>query len=168
MRLHGFHVFWSKPYALLKAEQRRLPDHEVLLTMLSALKWRQWNGPVSLYTDDHGLKLFQDAGITWIWDTIDTTLLSQLSARPIDPAVFWSAAKMLVLEVLPSPCASIDTDMIVWEDLSPHFNGRDLMFTHYERTSSSYWYPSLQNLGRPQGYSPPPDWDWSLPAAIHR
>ena len=69
--MNAVHVNWTKPFF----ERHRLrghgfkiqrdlassydqPDYQILYTILSILRWKQYNGPIKLYTDSVGLNFY--------------------------------------------------------------------------------------------------------------
>ena len=52
---------------------------EVICTALSALMWRNTNGPVGLFTDSYGYEYYRDIGILDVWDAgINTEVLENM------------------------------------------------------------------------------------------
>ena len=48
----GFHSNWTRPFFTLnKDKEYFIEDFEILTTILSALKWREFNGSIKMITD---------------------------------------------------------------------------------------------------------------------
>lgn len=137
-----------------------LPDYDILLTILSVLKWQQLNGPIRLYGDSRTVSFFADLGILELWDDYNTEVLDRIDGNSINPTLFWAAGKMFAYLNEPSPCVSLDTDMIVWRNLDRFYPGFDLRFTHWESVQISEWYCRRKDLKRPPGYRFKRAWHW--------
>ena len=72
----GFHSNWTRPFFTLnKNKEYFIEDFEILTTILSALKWREFNGSIKMITDIQGAEYYKKLGIEEIWDLgIDTAL----------------------------------------------------------------------------------------------
>lgn len=112
--MDAIHSLWSKPNISKNAPI--MQDFEILTAILSALKWKQKNGSISMITDSYGADFLYSLGISDIWDNIDTQL--DLIPQSIDENAFWAGGKIFALSCCNSPIVSLDTDFIVWDTLN--------------------------------------------------
>ena len=131
--MNAFHSLWSKP-----RNGGELEDYELLTLALSALKWREKNGEITLVTDTPGLEFLKASGFLPCWTEVSASL-DQIP-RGIDPERFWAAGKIYALSGFKAPVVSIDTDFIVWESLELEKISSRLCAIHSE-TLSSEVYP---------------------------
>lgn len=112
----AIHTTDSRP-AAQRGENFFQADFELLCMVLSALKWREKNGKIKLYTDSAAMRFYEKEVLQEIWDGgIDTHSL-QSDKHDIDYRIFWAAGKLIALSNETSPVATIDTDMILWNEL---------------------------------------------------
>jgi len=159
--MRAFHSFWSAPNRL-RGGALAFPDYELLTMMLSALKWREQNGPIRMVTDSAGAAFFARAGLSALWDGGVDTRLDRISPA-LDPRLFWAAGKLEALRAESAPCVMLDTDMVVWTDVGGML-GRDAVVAHREALRPEV-YPDPSGFSLDADYRFPPDWDFSLPAA---
>jgi hypothetical protein len=132
---------------------------ELLTLSLSALSWRQHNGPILLYTDSSGARWFQDRKLDFLWNAgIDTSALCALESR-VEPGVFWAAGKLAALVHERCPVVMMDLDFIAWEAIGQMVVGHNLVTAHREELCPGV-YPERVSLGAPAGYMYDPEWDW--------
>ena len=159
--MEAFHSFWSLPNRCRNENEIRFPDYELLTTILSALKWKQLNGPIRMITDSLGCEYFRSIGFSDLWDGMDTAL-DELTGV-IDPLAFWAAGKLYALKTVQTPCVMLDTDIIIWKNI----NGlllTDAVAAHAEALNPlTYPEPSVFHFRN--GYAFPKMWDFSLYAA---
>ena len=88
--MRAIHVNWTKPFfhrdrlrghgfnttRELKSETYDQPDYQILYTMLSAVYWKELNGPIKLYTDSVGLAFYQQFRIPELYNEIDINFLN--------------------------------------------------------------------------------------------
>lgn len=157
----GVHAF--RPAERPCLGEAMLPRFELVTIALSALSWRAHNGPIRLFTDSRGADSLEAAGLLALWDAgVDASTLEARS-RDIDPVAFWAAPKVLALSVVPSPCALLDTDLIVWRPVGEGIVEAELVVAHREPLDPSV-YVAREVLGTPPGYGFPTEWDWNEPA----
>ncbi len=114
--MNAFHIFSAAPFFAKNGEKPLAMDKtDIYCTVISALRWRQKNGSITMITDKNGEELFRKIGITEIWDSLDGSLDCNIDG--IDPIMFWAGAKLLALQKYPAPCVMLDTDFIVWDKL---------------------------------------------------
>ena len=161
--MEAFHAFWSAPNRERNAGGVALPDYETLTLMLSALKWREKNGPIRLVTDSAGAAYFARAGLDALWNAGIDASLDALDGA-IDPKRFWAAGKLEALRRAKAPCVLLDTDLILWENIGARLRGC-VVAAHCESLSPDV-YPAPETVfALDPGYSFPREWDFSLPAA---
>jgi hypothetical protein len=136
-----------------------MEDFEILVTVLSALEWRRHNGSIKLYTDVVGAEYLERLGLSSIWDDgIDTGTLED-SKLDTSFTVFWAYARTVALEVEQAPCVLLDTDLVVWRDISSLISA-PFMALHREHFEG-WSYVAKEKLNTPPGYVWD-DWDWSV------
>ncbi|MBQ7975303.1 MAG: hypothetical protein IJ300_06410 [Clostridia bacterium] len=123
--MEAFHSLWTKPRA-----GEGLEDYELLTLALSALKWREKNGAITLVTDTPGLEYIWSSGYLPCWSRAVINL--DTIPAEIDPLRFWAAGKIYALKSFEAPVVSIDTDFIVWESLNLERSGSRLCAIHSE------------------------------------
>lgn len=108
--MDAIHSLWTKP-------NTKLPDDfEILSAVLSALKWREKNGSISMITDSCGADFLHALGISEIWDEINTSL--DFIPSSVNPQNYWAAGKIFALSKQIAPVVSLDTDFIVWNKIN--------------------------------------------------
>ena len=161
--MKAFHAFWSAPNRLRSGGEIVIPDYEALTMMLSALKWRQKNGSIRMVTDSAGAAFFARAGWDGLWDDGIDTALDALDAS-FDARVFWAAGKLEALRRFEAPCVMLDTDLILWEEIGARCSG-GVTVAHREALLPDVYPDPRTAFSLDPGYSFPPEWDFSLPAA---
>lgn len=140
-----------------------MPDYELFTLMLSALEWRRHNGAIRMVTDSEGAAFFERAGLSRLWSEPVDTSLDGLGGG-IDPLFFWAAGKLEALRREHAPCVMLDTDLIVWRDVSPLLRDR-VVAAHREALDPAVYPDPRAAFSLDPGYAFPPEWDFSLPAA---
>ena len=161
--MKAFHAFWSAPNRLRNGGEIVFPDYELLTMMLSALKWRQKNGPIRMVTDSAGAAFFARAGLGGLWDGGIDTPLDALDAS-LDARTFWAAGKLEALRRVEAPCVMLDTDFILWEDIGARCSA-GVTVAHREELLPDVYPDPRTAFSLDPGYVFPPEWDFSLPAA---
>lgn len=161
--MKAFHAFWSAPNRERNSGRVVLTDYELLTLMLSALKWREKNGPIRMVTDSTGAAYFERAGLGKLWsEPIDTGL--DRMERALDPTLFWAAGKLEALRQANAPCVMLDTDMILWENVDALLTG-SVVAAHREALLPDVYPEPSEVFSLDSGYAFPRSWDFSLPAA---
>lgn len=172
--MRAIHTIWSMPMLRGRhfsgAEQPgasghpaaevslQIPKYSLLLLILSVLRWKQLNGPIALYTDSPFAEYFDHLGLLSLWDDYNVEVLDSINLSLVNPTLFWSAGKFYAYRKEQAPFVSIDTDLVVWRDLSAFWKG-DLRFSHWEIADRTY-YGVKAKLLRGFGYSFNPSWRW--------
>lgn len=169
--MKAIHVNWTKPFF----EKHRLrghgfkiqrdlkdfydqPDYQILYTILSILRWQQYNGPMKLYTDNEGLKFYQQFKIDELYDEINTIVLENY--KDIDAAHFWTSGKIHCLQFETEPFTFLDQDFIVRGTLPEYVKEKDITIGHWEIPRGYYYFTKQQfeeqvsHYQLPEGYNP--------------
>ncbi|MCD8180161.1 MAG: hypothetical protein LUF26_01590 [Firmicutes bacterium] len=156
--MDAIHINWTKPFINKFNRPYELEDFEVLTTILSALKWREKNGNITMITDKEGMEYYEKTGLTEIWDDVQ----SILDEVDVNPDVFWAAGKIFALKSRTAPTAMIDTDFIVWESID--FDAlSDVTVIHFEDLYPDV-YPPRGHFNMKAGYEFDSGFDWGLKA----
>ena len=152
--MKAIHVNWTKPFfekdrlrghgfetiKNIESETYTQPDYQLLYTILSALNWKKYNGPIKLYTDSIGASLYQRFGLLDLYDEIDINFLNNYSKSDIDAAYFWTSGKIKCLAHQTEPFVFLDQDMIIREKLPEWTRVNDLTIAHWEIGRGYYYF----------------------------
>ncbi|MCH5211360.1 MAG: hypothetical protein J1F01_10415 [Oscillospiraceae bacterium] len=153
--MNAIHINWTKPFTNKSGRPYETEDFEILTTILSALRWREKNGKITMITDSEGEKYYQKINLTSIWDGVENIL----DDIDVNPDVFWAAGKIYALSRQSAPVAMIDTDFIVWETIDA---AKDAAVIHYEDLYPDV-YPGKEYF-KMKDYAFDDEFDWSLKA----
>ena len=138
--IRAFHTAWSAPLFARDPNARYgAADFELLTTALSALLWRQQNGPIDLYCDGIAHAYYESLNILDLWDAVYPLPLD----AGLDADCFWAAGKLLALRQAEPPCVMLDTDFIVWQPIEQLLQALPLAVIHREPLDSGI-YPDPQ------------------------
>lgn len=157
--MNAIHINWTKPYTKKFNGEYNIEDFELLTTVLSALKWKEHNGKISMITDSTGYNFYEKNNLLSLWDNIEKTLDEM---PKINTDMFWAAGKLFALKHQNTPVAVIDTDFIVWAPLA-FDNFAPVTVIHFEDLYPDV-YPDKKHFKLNDGYSFNPDFDWTLNA----
>ena len=90
-----------------------MQDFDILTMILSALYWKKNNGSIDLMADKENIAYVKSISLEILWDNI-----LELPPYDINREMFWAGGKIFALREQKTPIAMIDTDMIVWNDIS--------------------------------------------------
>lgn len=157
--MNAFHINCTAPFFHANPTGTyRVEDFELLTTMLSALKWQEQNGSIRMVTDKVGAAYYRALGLHKLWDGgIDDTLNEELDA--LDHSALWAAGKLYALRKQAAPCVMLDTDFVIWKDISRQLEGQELVVAHREELYDDV-YPPREAFLLEEGYAFPPAWDW--------
>lgn len=155
--MHAIHSNWTKPRTDA-CTKFFIEDFDILTTILSALKWREKNGTITMVTDSTGFEFYKERNLLGLWDNI-TTELDNIPEY-VDSQKFWAAGKLFALKGIATPVTVIDTDFIVWDRIA-FDNLGDLTVIHREELYSDV-YPEIYHFRMKRGYVFNPDFDWRL------
>ena len=161
--MRGIHSFWSAPNRGRNSGEIVIPDYELLTMMLSALKWQQQNGSICMITDSAGAAFFEHAGLAGLWGEGLNTALDDMDPT-LDPQRFWAAGKLAALRTIDAPCVMLDTDLIVWSDLSEYLTDA-VVAAHREALEPDIYPDPADTFELAEDYAFPAEWDFTLPAA---
>ncbi len=164
--MRGLHINWTAPYFFWRRRRGRrryeLDEVHILTTVLSALSWRRFHGPIWLYTDRAGADCYDRLGLIDLYRHVDDQVLAAIDPRSIDPGVYFAAGKLFVYRAAPLPFVALDTDLVLRRPL-PALETTDVLFAHWEVRSRRV-YPGRSSLPRPPGFVFPRAWKWSMHA----
>lgn len=147
--MDGLYTLWSRPRPNGKPYLSLL---EQLLLAVSAVVWRARHGRALLYCDSPYAAYIEAIGLLGLFDAVDTRTVDTASTLDLNPATFWSLARLLALRAAKVPYVALDCDIIVWRDLTDLVNSTHVAVTHLESTEPSPWYPAATALITPPGY----------------
>lgn len=128
--MKGFYSIWTAPYYdKHKDDAYRMSLPDLLVMILSALKWRQHSGPVRLYADKDAIKYIEELRLVQLFDDGIYELNVE---NDINPHVFWAAGKLFALRDIDTNAAMIDLDLIVWQNLEGIIADTDIYGIHRE------------------------------------
>lgn len=159
--LKAFHSFWSAPNRIKNGGKITFPDYEQVTAILSALLWKKHNGPVCMITDSPGAELLEILGLLPFWD--ETVVALDGLENRLNPVWSWAAGKLAALKTMPIPCVMLDTDLIVWKNLSSCLNA-DVIAAHAEPLNPRT-YPDPASFRMKAGFYFPRHWDFTESAA---
>ena len=94
-----------------------MQDFDILTMILSALYWKKNNGNIDLIADEENISYVKSKCLETLWDNI-----YEIPNYDINREMFWAGGKIFALREQKTPIAMIDTDMIVWSDISTKLN----------------------------------------------
>jgi hypothetical protein len=155
--MKGIHVHYTLP------NKKTIPDDWFfLMSTISALYWKKYNGEIWLYTDPEYLKVLDIMGISKFWDNIKIIDPSDLSE--IDLSNFWAAPKIYVMDKQTEPFVSVDTDLYLVTNIPSEFYDADYSYSHRELLNN-YIYPPITEMCIPPGYKIEKNLGFNEPAA---
>lgn len=159
--MRAFHSNWTGPFFKKNPKGHyEIEDFELLTTILSALKWQACNGDIQMITDECGADYYRSLGLETLWNLgIDDSLEAEM-ADDINATDFWAAGKLYALAKQKTPCVMLDTDFIVWEDMTETLSAHEVTVIHKEELDPGV-YPEPAAFRMAADYTYPPDWDWA-------
>lgn len=152
LRGHGFQTTRD-----LEATVYNQPDYQIFYTIVSALRWKQDNGPMKLYTDSIGLSFYKQFGMDKMYDEIDISYLNQVQG--VDPAYFWTSGKIQALSNETEPFVFLDQDFIVRGKIDPTFYDTEVGIGYWEIPRGHYyftkdqWERDIPHMPFPENYN---------------
>lgn len=166
----GIHVYWSKPTLTgtnghhLKGEKEfKMFDFELLHFVLSALYWKELNGPIFLYTDPTFYNYLKSKNLDKIWDVIDTDLYEEFTELNVESKNNWTGFKTWLLQKVPAPFLFLDHDNLVYTKIPDSLYEKQVRFAHLEAINP-YYYPDKEDM-QVKGFEFNPKWKWDLDVA---
>jgi hypothetical protein len=158
--INAFHINSTAPFFINNKREYHIEDFDILTTILSALMWRKLNGRIKLYTDKIGKDYYASIGLLDLWDAgVDTTVLENMP-ETINQQIFWASAKIFALQAEVTPVAMLDTDLIVWQNLSSILHNKPFAVIHREKIFANIYLPP-DKLKKREDYQFDSDWDWT-------
>ena len=154
----GVHVNWTKPFFTRNQGDYFLHDFEILTLILSALKWREKNGKIKLYTDNVGYDFYKKLDLLNLWDGGIECNLDEIVDKEINAYNLWAAAKIYVLREEKEPFVMFDTDLIVWKPIHQYLEKSDAVAIHGEILH--FAYPPKDSFVMNHKYVFDPSWSW--------
>lgn len=111
-KLNAFHTLSTMNRTL--NDEFNMRDFDILTMILSALYWRKNNGNIKLVADKQVISYLINKKLEFIWNEIQ-----EIEDYDINRNMFWAGGKIFALKEQESPIVMLDTDMIVWNDISP-------------------------------------------------
>ena len=111
-KLNAFHTLSTMNKTL--NDEFNMRDFDILTMILSALYWRKNNGNIKLVADNQVISYLINKKLEFIWNEIQ-----EIEDYDINRNMFWAGGKIFALKEQESPIVMLDTDMIVWNDISP-------------------------------------------------
>lgn len=156
-KLIGMHALWSKPYFYNNDKKEYfMPKYAIYTLILSALKWRENNGDMILYIDDIAYDYLKKYDIDKIYSEIKVLRVD----KDIKENIFWAAGKLHACYKEQEPVVLIDTDMIVWKNIS-HIKECDVVAMHTEEILKQV-YPDNTYFNMKEGYEFDKDFDYRV------
>ena len=155
--MDAIHINWTKPFTNKTQRSYEAEDFELLTSILSALKWREKNGKITMVTDSVGAEYYKKNGLEAVWNGISVCL----DNIDVNADVFWAAGKLFALARQSAPIAMIDTDFILWETLDEN-ELSDVTVVHFEDLYP-HIYPPFEYFERTD-FVFPEDFDRSVKA----
>ncbi|SCL17984.1 hypothetical protein [Micromonospora inyonensis] len=137
------------------------PIEEIVTAVHSALSWRRFHGPVTLYADTSTARYFHDHGLADIYDSIRTSEVDGIDTSRFSPTVYFSLPKIVALRHSAAPVAILDLDFFLRGPIRPP-GDREFVFAHHE-TLDRRIYPRFTDLTNPHNLQFP-GWRDDLPA----
>lgn len=160
--MNAFHSNWTKPFFINHpGEEYFIEDFDLLVTILSALKWREKNGSIKMYTDKLGGDYYYKLGIADIYDLGIDTSLDEAVPKSLDPCLFWAAGKIYSLNMEKTPTVMLDMDFILWDSILEEIKDKSLCVTHRE-VLNGLVYPHIDIFIDIYQYDYDKDWDWEV------
>ena len=158
--INAFHSNWTTPFFSAKNQKKYfINDFEILTTILSALKWREYNGSIKMVTDSIGKAYYEYLGLTDLWDLGIETTLDDINH--INSKLYWAAGKIYSLQRETSPIVMMDTDFIVWNKQKFIVNEDDIFVIHKEELNNSI-YPPINKVLHNNTYELNPNFDYTV------
>lgn len=159
--MNAFHSNWTGPFVEgNKGKEYEVDDFELLTTIISALKWQEFNGDIEMITDKRGAQYYRALGLEDLWNKGINEALEEIN-QEIDKKTFWAAGKLYALALQKEPCVMLDTDFIVWKNIESQLITHDVVVIHKERIEPQI-YPDKKELHVKGAYHYPKEWDWQV------
>lgn len=135
-----------------------MQDYELITLLLSVAAFEKYNGKTKLYADEKALEYIHRRSLEGIFSR---GVEEMTVPKEIDPAVFWAGGKLVALRMEELPSVMIDTDLIIWEDLTERLADQQIAVIHREELRPQI-YPAPESFVMQAGYQFPAEWDFSV------
>lgn len=156
--MKAFHSMWTAPFLRRHQGDFYIEDFELLTTILSALKWREFNGDIKMVTDKIGAKYYRELGLEFLWNLGMDESLENIP-KAINPEVFWAAGKLYALRAEQTPIVMMDTDFIVWQCIDELIDSSHICVIHREELMTDV-YPPKCKFEMDRSYKDFDKWNW--------
>lgn len=157
-KINAFQVYWTTP--MKKAE---IPIFYLFTLVLSALMWKTNNGEsITLYTDKNFYKLLSDKNLLSVWDKYE--IITEERLTDIDIYKYWSIGKFYAYSKEKAPCICIDTDLIIWENITSKLVGKKVLVSHWESVEGNEYYFNKDDSLVSSSEFAGDEWDWDINA----
>ena len=156
--MNAFHIFYSP-----EEKKRNFKAYFILTAILSALEWKKHhNGNLTFYADKYTADFFYQNSLSDFWDKIDDYILQkEIDPQTYDVNTFYAIGKFIAFSHEKTPCAMVDIDLVVWDNLEKILKDKKSVFTHYEKTvPHSLWYPKSSDIKKSAGYKFSENWNF--------
>ena len=109
--LRAFHTLCSRKTHI--QGNLSMQDFDILTMILSALYWKKNNGSIDLMADKENISYVKSNSLETLWDNI-----YEIPNYYVNREMFWAGGKIFALREQKTPIVMLDTDMIVWNDIS--------------------------------------------------
>jgi hypothetical protein len=150
----GIHTVYTPVNRRGTGKIHDMMQFESLAMILSALCWKQFQGPIKLYCDKDFYDYITLLGVTDLWDEIDTETLNHLEPN-VNHNTFWAYSKMYINSLQTEPFVSLDIDLFQTQGYD--YTSHDVIFSHIEKTDSQF--DNLDNFSRYVYYPDYHEWD---------
>lgn len=159
--MNAIHSNWTRPFFIGHHGKYYVEDFELLTTILSALKWQQFNGDIKMVTDEVGYDYYTRLGLEHIWNLGIEKSLDKWMDDEIDPYTFWAAGKLYALKNQEEPCVMLDTDFIIWDTLTEELKQHEIAVVHREEIAEQV-YPDSTAFRMKPDYLFKEELDWKV------
>lgn len=142
-RIPGIHANWTAP----RGSGEVLRTEELITMVLSALTWRRFHGPITLFADSRTVDFLGEREMLDIYHEVRTAEIDAIDPRQFSPELYFNLSKLVALRASTAPVAVIDLDLFLRRPL-PRIGPNDFVFAHYELPNSAA-YPPLSQLPNP-------------------
>ncbi len=150
----GYHVLATSPSFDDQSNiGYKMREYEQNTALLSALLWKQYNGPIRMITDPIGYRFLHDTSLFEVYEEVLPIL--EVRNSGISHKKYWASGKLQALRQIVAPCAIIDMDLLVWEPLQ--LTQHQVVAAHTEPIDKRI-YPSLSYFHLGMDYAFPLGW----------
>lgn len=129
------------------------PCWDMLMTVVSALLWKKYNGDIKIYLDSKSYEIYKYYNVLWLYDKVDVGTLDKYynSGKCVDWKQFWALPKLIALKNEGCGSVMLDRDLFVWKNVVDSFI-KNIVVSHKEKVDSIH-YKDPNILSKPVDYS---------------